>query len=314
MIEARTARTVGAVALCVLAAAVAFVVFLLDRIEWHHYTRAVVFFRDTGGLREGAPFVVAGRSVGSVESIALSPRGAHGPLGGDEGVAVAIAFTGNVPMGDVFVASRGPLSERYLELAPTTGLLREGTQLRGADPPSMDRVLNRTWDNLQTASKFLAEVKPEFEALRTQVRALVATLNDFDLPAVAGLALEIGAARDEARKLQIPSLPAFDTTSLRADLARLSERLAALDAGIQVARGHLDIDRIADGAERAIANARVAIAKLDPLIATVEALQRAIDSGSVAKLMHDPEFPEDAKALGKIMKRHPWRIIVHPLP
>ena len=34
--------------------------------------------------------------------------------------------------------------------------------------------------------------------------------------------------------------------------------------------------------------------------------------GSLMKLMHDPEFPEDAKELGKIMKRQPWKIINHP--
>jgi hypothetical protein len=34
--------------------------------------------------------------------------------------------------------------------------------------------------------------------------------------------------------------------------------------------------------------------------------------GSLGKLMKDPEFPEDAKALGKIMKRQPWRIIQRP--
>ena len=30
------------------------------------------------------------------------------------------------------------------------------------------------------------------------------------------------------------------------------------------------------------------------------------------KLSRDPEFPEDAKALGKMLKRSPWRIIGHP--
>ena len=34
--------------------------------------------------------------------------------------------------------------------------------------------------------------------------------------------------------------------------------------------------------------------------------------GSIMKLMHDPEFPEEAKELGKIMKRQPWKIIDRP--
>ena len=30
------------------------------------------------------------------------------------------------------------------------------------------------------------------------------------------------------------------------------------------------------------------------------------------KLANDPEFPEDAKDLGKILKREPWRVVGHP--
>jgi hypothetical protein len=28
--------------------------------------------------------------------------------------------------------------------------------------------------------------------------------------------------------------------------------------------------------------------------------------------MNDPEFPEDAKELGKILKRQPWKVINRP--
>ena len=34
--------------------------------------------------------------------------------------------------------------------------------------------------------------------------------------------------------------------------------------------------------------------------------------GSLGRLMADPEFADDAKDLGKIMKRHPWRILERP--
>ena len=56
------------------------------------------------------------------------------------------------------------------------------------------------------------------------------------------------------------------------------------------------------------------IDKIDPLLAQVEAVQQHIarGDGSLLKLMHDPEFPEDAKELGKILKRQPWKIINRP--
>ena len=34
--------------------------------------------------------------------------------------------------------------------------------------------------------------------------------------------------------------------------------------------------------------------------------------GTIGRIQHDPEFPEDAKELGKILKRTPWRVIGHP--
>ena len=58
---------------------------------------------------------------------------------------------------------------------------------------------------------------------------------------------------------------------------------------------------------------RATIDKLEPLLAQVDALNASLarGEGSMMRLMHDPEFPEDAKELGKILKRHPWRVIDH---
>ncbi|MBA3820119.1 MAG: hypothetical protein H0X17_14590, partial [Deltaproteobacteria bacterium] len=66
--------------------------------------------------------------------------------------------------------------------------------------------------------------------------------------------------------------------------------------------------------ELAIERARAAIDKIDPLLAKVAEItgRLARGEGSLGRLMQDPEFPEDAKALGKIMKRQPWRIIMRP--
>jgi hypothetical protein len=66
--------------------------------------------------------------------------------------------------------------------------------------------------------------------------------------------------------------------------------------------------------EIAIERVRAVIAKVDPLLATVDALQQRIErgEGSLLKLARDPEFPEDAKELGKILKRQPWKLLDRP--
>jgi hypothetical protein len=86
-----------------------------------------------------------------------------------------------------------------------------------------------------------------------------------------------------------------------------------------------DLDRVQQqagaAAPDAIARLRTVLedadrmmAKVDHLLAGTQELLAVIDrgEGSLMKLSRDPEFPEDAKALGKILKRSPWRIIGHP--
>jgi ABC-type transporter Mla subunit MlaD len=340
--DERLTRRVGAITLVVLAVAIVFFVFIYDQIDWGSHTRIKVYFQTTGGLREGASFVVAGKEVGRVESIALVPRGTNRILGNEDGVEVKVAIHTRDARrithgGDVFVTSRGALSGKYLEIAPAPQpqpgdppprSLREGDEIRGADPPSLDRVLQRTWDNMTTAAAFAAEVRPELNALTAEVDGLRAILAELapgvtlatDIEALvteakhtyAALGGEAGIAQlaavlertgdvvDEARAT-IAKLRA-SSTQLRAHLAVLRDRVGTRGAEA-LARIELAIDRV-----------RAAADKIDPLLAHVEALRVAFvrGDGSLLKLMRDPEFPEDAKDLGKVLKRQPWKIISRP--
>jgi ABC-type transporter Mla subunit MlaD len=176
--DPRLARRVGTITLLVMAGAIAGFVFLLDRIELGAPVRIRVLFRHGAGLREHAPLVVGGEPVGRIESITPVPHGAAGALGGQVGVAATVAVDGDsawkVPARAViFVASRGALSDRYLEVAPPDGdpgpAIRDGAELRGVDPPSLDNVLQHTWANLTTFKLFVEAVRPELAALRAQL-------------------------------------------------------------------------------------------------------------------------------------------------
>jgi len=336
--DQQLARRVGAVGLGVIALAIGFFVFVYDRIEWGRHMRVRVYFHATGGLTEGAPFVVAGREVGKVEAIALSPQGAPGPLNGDEGVVAKIAIDEDAAeqlvRGDVFVASKGPLSARYLELGPAQDgdgsrvALHEGDQLLGRDPPTLDRVFQRTWDNLTTLGGFLDELRPEVAALREQLTRLQATMKEV-APDVSlrddvdALVTEAGRTYDD-----LGGRPGIDRIDAMMDHARktiaqargmiaaLRPRIDALSASVDVLRARLGSKgrEAIDKVQLAIDNTKATIAKLDPLLAQVDELRGRIErgEGSLLKLMNDPEFPEDAKELGKILKRQPWKIMDHP--
>ncbi len=121
--DPRLARRVGALTLLAMAAVSAGLVFLLDRGGLGPTIRFRVMFHHTAGLHDRAPLIVAGRQVGRIAAITPVPHGAPGPLAGEVGVAVTVELARDerwkVPAAaSVFVASRGPLSDRYLEVAP----------------------------------------------------------------------------------------------------------------------------------------------------------------------------------------------------
>ena len=349
--DVRLTRRVGAVTLVLLAFGIAFALFIAPRIEWGRHIRVRVYFQHTGGLREGAPVVVAGQPIGRIEAIARSPHGAPGPLGGGEGVVATAAISAHMASrlprdGDFFISSRGALGERYLEVGPanaanaatatapaTTRPLADGDELRGRDPPTLDRVLERTWNNLTIAREFGRAVQPEIAQLRERLAALGETLDGLiaEAAGASGLLPDAAALRAEVRALR--------EVGLGGDrgLAQADAVLAGTRALIARARGTLDAlappadaavssaaalrDRLATRGppvrERwklAIARARDALTRVDALLAKVAELRGRLErgEGSLGRLMRDPEFPEDAKELGKILKRQPWKIFDRP--
>lgn len=328
----RLAQRVGAIALVLMIGAIAGVVFLLDRVELGAPVRIRVVFERASGLHERAPFVVAGQQVGKIEAIAPVVR--EPLLDGGIGVAVTVAIDGDevwkVPAaGEVFVASRGALSDRYLEIAPPSGPpgppVRDGQAIRGVDPPSLDNVLQRSWTNMTIFKLFVETVRPELDALRAQVTRLaaeVATLPAIDTASARALvtaaratyAGPLGGAPGVAALRAMLAEARATTAQLRAALAVLAPRLDTLVADAIRIRGHLAAsDPIARTAQ-AIATIRAALDQLDPLVARLAELSArlAAGEGSLGRLMTDPEFPEDAKDLGKIIKRHPWRVLEKP--
>ncbi len=340
--DERLTRRVGAITIGLLVFAFVFFVFIADRIEWRSHVRIQVFFRHSGTLREGAPIVIGGRTIGKVESLARSPHGAPGPLGGDEGIVAVVAIESAMAKritrgGDVFVASRGLLSERYLEIGPAPDPdappLADGDQFLGHAPPSFDGVIQRTWIDLTIAKRFADEVSPDFEALRVELRKLATTMDGL-VPNVAGIAslgFEVDGLINEAHRLREVTLGGD------AGLAQLSAMLDQSRVTIAQARRMLDTlgakasvlaasftalgnrfgtrgPAAVKAIELAIARVRAAVDKIDPLIAKVQDINDRIarGEGSLGRLSRDPEFPEDAKALGKILKRHPWLILARP--
>lgn len=312
-----------------LAATLVFVVFVLDRLELGSPVRVRVRFTHTTGLKPHAPLVVAGRPIGRIETIV--------PV--DDGAAAIVAIDGDeawkVPRNaQIFVSAKGVFSERYLEVAPPPGepeaAVTDGAELRGADPPALDSTLYRAWGQMAIAKSFADEVQPEWQAFTAQLDALRAQLDALfaevapsmspgaaiaEVRALGEQATQLRAALGDPAKLSATLTTARATFArLRAALDQLEPRFDRLAAEVRRVRGHLDAhDPIARG-QAVLAGVRAALAKIDPLLAQVAEVSRRIElgEGSLGRLMHDPEFPEDAKELGKIIKRQPWKVMSKP--
>lgn len=360
----RLATKVGAVALLLAAAGVIFVAAVLPQLAGARAARVRVYYLELAGLKEGAPVRSAGEQIGRVEAIALSPAGAGGadsPLSGQAGAVVHLAIDEDGLArtwrgGAYVISSSGPLAARYVEVIPPRSARPEdqaplvsGMALRGVDPPTLDRVLQRTWTNLSIARRFFEQVAPEALALRREVSALLLTLQQVRRAEAApaspsGAAPAAGLVSDDRVAQPLVELRALaaeaelawrDVVGGRPAVARLQAvagRARATWRGASASAAELfsliealraDLARVSAQLTAAAPSAKLAalLAQLDVLgakLAAVEGSARVIAErwqrreGTLGRLLTDPEFPEDAKELGKILKRQPWRIFGHP--
>ncbi len=344
MDESRFQTRVGGLVLLALLGAIVFTIAILPRIEWGKQVRVAVYFHDLGGLRVGAPVMVAGRHVGELESVDRVAQPVAQLDGGTVSaesplvvvrIVLRASYAARVHVNsDFFVASQGPLSQRYIEIANRSDVeparaLSSGDRLRGIDPPSIDRVLERAWNQMAIAKRFLDEVSPAAHELGVELRSLVAHLDELSpttqgyislVSQAAGLFEQLeqlrgqtGGAATVARTQQLMQRATQLFTQLRASVATIDEKLAVL-------RGP-ELTRLNAGAQRMTAQVHIAttalrklMERVEPVLANIEgaAQMLARGEGSLIRLMTDPEFPEDTKELGKILKRTPWRIIGHP--
>ncbi|MGE0549296.1 MAG: MlaD family protein [Kofleriaceae bacterium] len=344
--DERLTRRVGAVTLVLLVGTILFFVFLLDRLDLGSPVRIQVYFAHSGSLRAHAPLIVAGQPVGRIESIDPVPHGAQTPLNGELGsvarVAIKRKHTWRVPRNaEIFVSSHGPLSERYLEVAPPKDVpgppVRDGEQFRGADPPSLDSVLSHTWGNMNTFRAFIAEIDPELDALIRELKRLAAQLDSSapdaatapSLARIRSLAGDVDALVTELRVTTDESLGGpvglahiaatikhtrGTIAQARAMFDRLAPKMTAMGDELTRVGGHIAAHDPVAKVQATIALVQETLAKIDPVLAAMdEVMDRfANGEGTIGRLMNDPEFPEDAKDLGKIIKRQPWRVIARP--
>ncbi len=312
-----------------------------------------VYFEEPGALTAGSDVQVAGKVIGEVESIRLVSRrqaaAPDHPLHPDGGIVADVRIEKRYAYmaprhADYFVNVKGIFGERYLEIGAPMGRdgyknvgpagleqhIAEGDRIRGIDPPSMDRVLLRSYSNLVTSRIFLKQVEPHWRRLVRELNDLSQTLDEIEPePGAYGrLGDSLGALTDRVEESR--ARWAVEEISLE-DLGDLSDRagrtLDSIERTVDDLEQRLDlvtanIDRLRAAApkdflarfDRAAKQARGALDKLRDIETKARELAAIVErgEGTIGGLLHDPEFSDDAKQIGKIIKRQPWRVIGHP--
>ncbi|MBZ0235419.1 MAG: MCE family protein, partial [Deltaproteobacteria bacterium] len=184
--DERLTRRVGAAVLVAAALTVVFVVMVLPRLGSDGVT-VRVRFGVVVGLPEGAAVRVAGKDIGHVESIGVArdPRNPRGQVGVVAVVRIDPAWAARIPLNsDFFVDARSMLAPRYIAIGPPVALpgrpLRDGDEVTGIDPPSLDNVLQRTWENLEEVRRFLDAIRPPIANMKRSAARLTGTIDSLD--------------------------------------------------------------------------------------------------------------------------------------
>jgi flagellar biosynthesis chaperone FliJ len=208
------------------------------------------------------------------------------------------------------------------------GPITAGDQLRGIDPARMEHIIVTSFLNARRLGKLLEELEPSMDQLKLESTKLAELLTLLEVK--PGTYAEIGDSVSRARQSfaelqetlsadELPSLELMQRSSrrlvvlVRAEVAELTQQIDLLNQRIQEVRDRLPddftakFDRVSADAKRNLATLEGSIAKLEDLAERVAGGQ-----GTVGALMNDPEFSDDAKQLGRYLKRHPWKIIKRP--
>jgi ABC-type transporter Mla subunit MlaD len=328
--DERLTRRVGAAVLLIAALTIVFVVVVLPRLERSGVDLRIRFHEVTG-IAEGAPVQVAGRTIGHVRSIAMVPGGVTAVVRLDASWAARIPINA-----DFFVDARSPLAPRHLAIGPPPGgaepgrPIHDGDEVTGIDPPNLDTVLQRTWDNLTELSDFLDAIRPLGHRLDDDIAHLALTAHAIapgdTMDRLVSQVIDESLALEHdvyAGHLDVASMEAMVArgdrcaSHIKAAIEELRARIAEVRTAMALAPQPADVapdlrarlDRTLDSVDHALAAA-------DRLATSVAAVthELATGTGSLAAFASDLELVDDVKDLTKQLKNQPWQVVGHGRP
>lgn len=334
MDERRLELKVGALVAAALVGLVA-LAWLMGELSLTRGASFSVELSHTGNVAQGAPVKLGGVEVGRVEDIHLQPEKRDGegeplPVRMDVEVRDEV-FKTLKQDAQVFVATRGPLGEAYLEVHPgSTGAppLERGAVLRAREALRLEEIASKFGKIFDSAAKMLEDNPEALAQLLTGMSKLsnglgdVLTDNRAELKTLTG---ELTAASKDFRALahaareqlepggktaELIDDAAASAKVLRRDLPQLSANATKTLAGLSAVTSQLTPE---DGQRLKVAIEKYSAAgeKLDHIAARAERILARIEAGegTLGGLAKDDQLYKDLKALIADLREHPWKVI-----
>jgi phospholipid/cholesterol/gamma-HCH transport system substrate-binding protein len=296
-----------------------------------------VDFDNPGGLQTGAPVRIAGVKVGKVKSMAfmggiVDPKTNRRTL-----VRVDLAIEHRVKEAihedaDFYVTTQGVLGEQFLAIepgSPSKPVLKEGSIVKGIDPPRLDLFLAKAYELLDTTMTGLRNNRELISDIAVNTAGLLKNLNvvlvenreriNRTMQNLESLTAEANALAHAARGRYVDNpkiLHTIDnieriTTDIQRDsgpmlkdakegIANLNRASATIGAPEEQAKLKKALEDVAQLA----AHANAAASDAQSIVAHIKK-----GEGSVGAFVMDEEVYDNVQEMVRDLKHNPWKFL-----
>ncbi len=327
---------VGALILVSLVILGAFIL-VMGGITFEKTYTVYVDFDNPGGLQSGAAVRMAGLKVGSVGELAFL----GGKIDPVTGRRTLVRVKANVEAkykdairedADFYVTTQGVLGEQFLAIdpgSPEKAILKEGSVVKGIDPPRLDLFLAKAYELLDVTVAGIKNNKELISDIVTNTAGLLKGLN-----------IIVTGNRERIDRM----IANFEELSEEAKVLTHDARMNYVD-NPKVLRTVDNIDKLStdlrNDAGPLLADAKEAMANVKRLSATVgdpaqqEKLKKTLDDvaqlasranaaasdaqaivtqiksgkGTVGALLMDEEIYDDMQEMVRDLKHNPWKFL-----
>jgi phospholipid/cholesterol/gamma-HCH transport system substrate-binding protein len=294
-----------------------------------------VDFDNPGGLQSGAPVRIAGVKVGKVSELQFRGGNIDPTTHRRTLVRATLLIEKRVREtlhedADFYVTAQGVLGEQFLSIdpgSPDKPVLREGSIVKGIDPPRLDLFLAKAYELLDTTVSGLRNNRELISDMATGAAGVLKNLNIVltdnrdritrTLANVEDLTSQTKTLVEETRTNYVESpkiartIDNIDklTTDLQRDTPALLKDAKEATANLNRVSATVGSTEQAQKLQKAIDQVVDLVGRADATVADTQAIVAHIKKGegTAGALVMDEEMYDDLQSLVRDLKHNPWK-------